>query len=162
MIDKQLPVHEWIAVFGFIAILIALGSLSLYREDSIILGQNDQISVRVTGEVENPGYHFVKPGTTLDELNLIVQPKLDAVPCKITQNDTLQEGQIIRYKSPFVTVNIRGAVTKPGSIKLKLGTQLRESLDKIAISPDADLSKVQYREIKRNQQTITIPKKKDT
>jgi len=59
-----------------------------------------------------------------------------------------------------VTVHIKGAVSKPTKLKLKLGSHFSDALDQLEIEPDADIAKVQNRLIKRNQQTITIPRKK--
>jgi len=158
--QKQLPIHEWLAVFCFISILLALGSFSLFRGDPIVFDHDDQIQVRVTGEVGHPGYHFIPRGSTLYDLLSVIQPHPDTEPVKISLDEVLEDGQSIRFKSTLVKVHVKGAVTDPVILNLKIGTQLRDAIDQVELDLDADLSKVQYREIKRNNQSITIPRRK--
>ena len=155
---NQLPVHEWLAVFIFIAILLTFGSLSLLRRDPQLPTPMNTIHVRVTGEVENPGFHALPPGSTIHDLCHHVFPKTYTEPVNLSYNDTLKDGQTIRFKSSLVRVHIKGAVEKPQILKLKLGTELIEAQDQIKLTPDANFSKVQNRVIKRNNQVITVPK----
>nr|NGX57543.1 hypothetical protein [Chlamydiota bacterium] len=87
-----------------------------------------------------------------------VFPKTYTEPVNLSYNDTLKDGQTIRFKSSLVRVHIKGAVEKPQILKLKLGTELIEAQDQIKLTPDANFSKVQNRVIKRNNQVITVPK----
>lgn len=158
--SKELPVHEWGAIFLFSSVLIVIGLMSHFRQEPIQSKQFDQIQVRITGAVENPGYHFVMAGSTLRDLLPQITPLPETEPTGFSYDDLLSDGDQIRFKSSLLTVCIKGAVKQPVALELKRGSLLGESLEKIDLTDDADLTKVQYREIKRNRQTITIPRKK--
>lgn len=159
--SRQLPIHEWVAVFIFIAILATVGAVSHIRRAPDLPAMETQITVRVSGEVEKPGYHHMLPGSTLKDLYPHIRPKPDSIPVGHSEDESLQDGQRIHFKSSLVNVRIQGAVRTSQTLKLKLGIQLSEAKELIDLAPDADFSKVQHRMIKRNRQVVTIPRRKD-
>jgi len=158
--NSKLPVHEWWAVFFFASMLFVVGITTYFRAEPVNIKISDQIQIHCTGEVDHPGYHFVAPGTTLHELLPRVAPYSDSEPVGFSFSDVLKEGDKVRFKSTLVKVRIKGAVKRPVTLSLKKGALLRDSLEAIELCEDADVSKVQHREIKRNHQTITIPRQK--
>jgi len=156
----QLPVHEWWAVFLFASLIAALGVVAFIRSEPATIQGADQIQVRFVGKVQNPGYHFIADGATLGEVLSKISPYPDAEAPGRSLSDILEDGETIRFKSTLVNVRIKGAVEHPVTLKLKKGTYLKDALEFIDLSDNADVSKVQDREIKRQNQTITIPVKK--
>ncbi len=159
--ESRLPPHEWAAVLLILAFLFSLAAFAvLKRPPHFVEGIQDVIVVKVRGDVENPGYCTIHKGALLKDIYPLVKPISETEAVGLQPDSVLQDGQSIKFKSLLVKVAVKGAVRRPANLKLKKGAILAEYLDLLELEPDADVEKVKNRLIRRQNQTITIPRKR--
>ncbi len=159
--ESRLPPHEWAAVILILASLVSLAAFAAMKSPPLQAPElQNVITVKVRGDVENPGYCTIPKGALLKAIYPLVKPKYETEAVGLHSDSKLYDGQNIKFKSLLVNVTVKGAVRRTASLKLKKGAVLAEYLDCLELEPDADVEKVKNRLIRRQNQTITIPRKK--
>lgn len=157
----KLPPYEWAAILISLGILLFIATTAIMKQPPPPPHESENsLIIKIVGEVEKPGYHMFPQGTCLKDIIGVVKPKRDTEAQGVEEDTELADGQTIRFKSLLVKVRVKGAVTSPAELKMRKGSVLADYLDRLDLTEDADTAKVHNRLIKRQNQTITIPRKR--
>lgn len=159
--NSRLPLHEWAAVLTIAALFASILMISYKGKPPLVPPEfTDSLVVRVIGDVEKPGYYTLPQGSKVKDLISAAGPRSDTEPVGLGYTSPLKDGQTVRFKNCLVKVKIKGAVLEPKTHLMRKGAFLSDYARYLELAEDADLSKVASRQIRRQNQTITIPRKK--
>ncbi|WP_068467006.1 SLBB domain-containing protein [Candidatus Protochlamydia phocaeensis] len=161
----HLPFHEWLIICLLIMALILLSFLTLIKNKaelppvhSVHELSSQTIQVSVKGAVARPGEYELKKGAKLKELLELCAPLSDADLSQLKPTGKLRDGQSIHIPlQEWLTIYVEGAVNQNMILQVKKGTQLKDLVDKIDFSPDADKEKMKKARRLKDQETINVP-----
>ncbi len=163
--EKKLNNSEWMVVLSLILLLFTLtwvthrNNLSLlsrdYSEPQFIL--DPQIQVRVEGAVEYPGVYIVERGALVQDVLIKAQPTNQADLKRLSQNKKVRDGQTLKIPSKeYISIQLKGAVEKPGVIVVAKGTLMHELPTLVKFSPGANLNKLQQKRKLKEGEVIQV------
>jgi DNA uptake protein ComE-like DNA-binding protein len=166
----KLPFHEWIIISLFIALLLMIAAITLFRKNDKmpqiaskheLSAQIVQVSVR--GAVNKPGTYEFKKGAILKELLEQAQTLVEADLSRIKTEAKLRDGQIVKVPvQKWITVYVQGAGVEARQLRVKFGTLLNELPPLLTFEPNADKEKLQRKRRLKDQEVITVALKKTT
>jgi protein involved in polysaccharide export with SLBB domain len=166
----KLPVHEWLIIILFCSILTLLAGMAILRQqysqpNKVKFTPESPITaleVKIVGAVAKPGHYRFPLNALLNDLLDQAEPLPKADLSKIKGRRKLRDGQTIHIpERTWITVNIEGAVQRPGPLKILSGTRYQEIIDKLELLPDADIKTLRKkRQFLQEGDLVKIPTKK--
>lgn len=157
MISKTpptLPIHEWLIVLLFCAILLILCGYawlgrktcpqipSRFQSSELVVSTAQApkvLHIKIEGEVSKPGTYELPLNSTLQEVLDLAKVLPTADLSDVKWRRKLRDGQTIRIpERRWITIEVLGAVVQPGARRVLSGTRVCELLEQIAMLPDAD------------------------
>lgn len=171
----RLPFHEWSIIILFCAILLSLAAHAFLGRGKITIpaeftrdvkkenSLDEQIQVKVIGEVQKPGLYEISSTSTLKNLLDLVQPLPTADLSQLKWRRKLRNGQTIRVlKGNPITIRVTGAVQEPCSLEILSGTRVCELADRIAFTSESDVKAfTQKKRYLHDGDEVNVPFKKN-
>lgn len=149
---NRIPSYEWLIVIVFVSIVLVLSIVALTRTvrneaDEQSLPQQEkrnELTIKVEGEVAEPGVYYFPPKTTMKQLLTKVQLLPSADLSEFKGRKKLRDGQTVRFsKRHPIVIEIKGAVKEPGKKEILSGTRVHELVNELELLPNADVRRLE-------------------
>lgn len=119
------------------------------------------VTVYITGEVEVPGEHTLKVGSTRGDLLAQAKPLETADLRRLKTSVKLKQGQLVEVpKLETVTVTITGEVETPITLVVPKGTTLHDIQSRVTLTGAGDPKCLEKRRRIKDGETIVVRKKR--
>lgn len=150
MTTSKLPFHEWVIITLFCAILILLTGMALARQSTKPSNHQfelfeetpkEKILVYVKGEVKYAGQYELPNGSIMQDLLSQAVALSSADLSRVKLKSLLKDNQKITIpERVWITIQIEGAIEKPGPYKVLSGTRCQELVETLEFPNEADLT----------------------
>lgn len=132
------------------AILIMLAFITLFKTHNHypVATMTHELSrqtihVTIKGAVSKAGEYELKKGLLVKDLLALAGPLPDADLSKLKLEARLRDHQLVKIpQEQWITVHLKGAVVNPGTLKVKLGTALKDLPTLTELLPEANKEKL--------------------
>jgi|GEM_PF-5412329 len=163
---ERIQLHEWfflIAIFGIILSLSLFSYFSsqntshLLDSEKFFIQESEKITIDIQGEVEKPGLYNVVKGSYLIEGVLRSKPKRFANIDEISKDKKIFESMTVKIGIlEFVSIELKGAVKKPGKFLLPIKTRLSDLAKMDIFLSDANLLSLKSRRYLKNHEVVVV------